>query len=149
MTKEVYSPPPEIVFDAEPLVAHADDEPGCGMVGAYLNAVAHGTSSGYLSRVNATEVRYILTRISDVETADNYLNWLSDIGVEQVNNDVIWSVASDYVIDYNPALGDAYALATAEYAGGTLLVGADDDYDPVISDTTANVSIERFRTKPA
>jgi predicted nucleic acid-binding protein len=149
MSKEVYSPPPEIVFDAEPLVAHADDEPGSDKVDAYLNSVADGVSTGYLNAVNATEVRYILTRISDAETADNYLAWLSDIGVERVNSDLIWSVASDYVIDYNPALGDAYALATAEYADGTLLVGADDDYDPVISDTTANVSIERFRTKPA
>lgn len=149
MSKEVYSPPPEVVFDAEPLVAHADGEPGSGMVGAYLNSVAADNSTGYLNAVNATEVRYILTRISDAETADRYLGWLSNIGVERVASDLVWSVASDYVIDYNPALGDAYALATAEYADGTLLVGADDDYDDIISDNGVDFSIERFQTKPA
>lgn len=147
MTRESFSPPPRIVFDAEPLVAHADDEPGSDKVNAYLDAVANGTSSGALSRVNATEVRYILTRMYDAETADDYLGWLSDIGIEPIDTDLIWSVASDYVIDYNPALGDAYALATAEYDNGTLLVGADDDYEQIISDDAAAVSIERFRSE--
>lgn len=146
MTGEPFSPPPTIVFDAEPLVAHADGEPGSDKVSAYLNSVASGASSGFLNRVNATEVRYILTRMYDAGTADDYLNWLFDIGVEWANNDLIWSAASNYVIDYNPALGDAYALATAERADGTLLVGADDDYAAIIAEDGARVSIERFRS---
>jgi len=42
-----------------------------------------------------------------------------------------------------PALGDAFALATAERVGGTLLIGADDDYDDV-----EDVSLVRFRADP-
>ena len=97
MTGEPFSPPPTIVFDAEPLVAHADGEPGSDKVSAYLNSVASGASSGFLNRVNATEVRYILTRMYDAGTADDYLNWLFDIGVEWANNDLIWSAASNYL----------------------------------------------------
>ena len=147
MTAETPSPPPELVFDTEPLVAHADDEPGSKRVATYLDSVAQGRSDGSLNRVNATEVRYILVRKYDAATADDYLDWLWSIGVEPIGSELIWSVASEYVIDYNPALGDAYALATAEYTDGTLLAGADDDYDEIMDDDAANVSIERFRSE--
>ena len=48
--------------------------------------------------------------------------------------------ASEFVLEYNPALGDSFALATAESAEATLLIGGDDDYDNV-----SDVSIKRFR----
>lgn len=48
-----------VVFDAEPIVAHADDEFGSANVEEYLTAVADGETEGYVSRVNLTEVRYI------------------------------------------------------------------------------------------
>jgi hypothetical protein len=82
--------PERVVFDTEPLVAHADDEPSSETVTEYLDATA-----------------------------------------------------AEYVLDYNPALGDSFALATAEHMEATLLVGADDDYD-----TVTGVSIQRFRTEP-
>jgi predicted nucleic acid-binding protein len=41
------------------------------------------------------------------------------------------------------SLGDAYALATAEAVDGTLLAGADDDFDEV------DASVERLRHEPA
>jgi predicted nucleic acid-binding protein len=143
-----FSPPPTTVFDTEPLVAHADGENGKEKVSAYLNSIDESVSDGYLSQVNATEVRYILARKYDTKIAAQYLSWLDSIGVELISSDLIYPVAADYVLEYNPALGDAYALATAEYVNGTLLVGADDDYDDIISDSSANVSIERFRTSP-
>jgi len=43
---------------------------------------------------------------------------------------------------YTMALGDAYALATADAVDGTLLVGADDDFDDVEDD------VVRFRDEP-
>jgi len=51
-----------------------------------------------------------------------------------------WLEASEYVLQYNPALGDSFALATAEDVEATLLVGGDDDYDEI-----SHVPIERFR----
>lgn len=41
------------------------------------------------------------------------------------------------------ALGDAYALVTADAVDGTLLVGADNDFDDLADD------VERFRDEPA
>jgi len=145
VTQPVFSPPAVIAFDTEPLVAHADGEKGSEKVSAYIDAVAHGASSGYLHHVNATEVRYVLARKYDRRTADQYLDWLWSLGLKPTDDDDLWGFAADWVLDFNPALGDAYALATAERVDGTLLVGADDDYDEIIADDGVLVSIERFR----
>jgi predicted nucleic acid-binding protein len=132
--------PGRVVFDAEPLIAHADDESGSREVERYLDAVGAETSAGYASLVNLTEVRYVLARKYDRGTADEYLGWLRDLGVEPVNVDDRWIDASEFVLEFNPALGDAFALATADDLDATLLVGGDDDYDDV-----STVPIEHFR----
>ena len=132
--------PDHIVFDAEPLIAHADAEPGSDVVEAYLDAVAVGDATGYASRVTLTEIRYIIARKYDRATADEYLDWLTDLGVEPVDVSDVWTAASEFGLEYNPALGDSFALATAEHAEATLLVGGDDDYDDI-----SEVPIERFR----
>jgi len=134
------SPPEHVVFDTEPLVAYADDEPGSETVTTYLDAVGRDDSAGTLNLVNATEVRYIIARKYDRETADTFLDWLWTIGVAPVGAETVWADASNYVVDYNPALGDSYAVATAAHVGGTLLVGGDSEYDAV-----DDVPIERFR----
>jgi predicted nucleic acid-binding protein len=136
--------PDHVVFDTGPLVAHADDEPGSEIVEEYLDAVVFGDTNGYINRVNLTEVRYIIARKYDREVADGYLDWLLDLGLTPVDTDAVWVEAAEYVIEYNPALGDSFALATAEYIGATLLVGADDDYDKITEG-----SIERFRDESA
>lgn len=135
--------PDRVVFDAEPLIAHADDERGSDVVEEYLDAVAVEDTAGYASCVNLTEIRYTIARKYDRGTADEYIDWLSDLGIEIVDVGDVWMRASEYVLTYNPALGDSFALATAETVEATLLVGGDDDYDEV-----SDVSIERFRDGP-
>jgi predicted nucleic acid-binding protein len=132
--------PDHLVFDTEPLVAYADDEPGSDRVATHLAAVRAGESAGTVHFVNATEIRYILARKYDRTTADEFLDWLWTIGVTAVDTAPVWEDAAEYVIEHNPALGDAYALATAARVDGTLLVGGDSEYDAV-----TDVSIERFR----
>lgn len=132
--------PESVVFDAEPLVAFAADEPGSDAVSDYLDAVARGDSDGSVNLVNATEVHYVLARNYDGETAETFLQWLRTIGVAAVDARPVWEAAAEHVVEHNPALGDAFALATAGELGATLLAGADDDYDDVTS-----VEIERFR----
>ena len=134
------APPDRVVFDAETLIAHADDEPGSDVVEEYLDAVATETTTGYACCVNLAEVRYTLARKYGRATADEYLGWLSDVGVEAVDVADIWMEAAEYTLEHNPALGDAFALATAAHVEATLLVGGDDDYDGV-----TDVLIERFR----
>ncbi|WP_135830766.1 PIN domain-containing protein [Halorussus halobius] len=132
--------PDRVVFDAEPLIAHADDEPGSDVVERYLDAVAVEDAAGYTSCVNLAEIRYTIARKYDRDTADEYLDWLTDLGIETVDVGDAWREASEYVLQYNPALGDSFALATAEDVEATLLVGGDDDYDEI-----SDVPIERFR----
>jgi len=57
--------PDYIVFDAEPLIAHADNEPGSDVVKEYLDAVAVGDATGYTSYVNLAELRYTIARKYD------------------------------------------------------------------------------------
>jgi len=132
--------PERVVFDAEPLIAHADDETGSDVVEEYLDAVATEDTAGYASCVNLAEIRYTIARKYDRDTADEYLDWLDDLGIETRGTDAVWRTASEYILAYNPALGDSFALATAEAVNATLLVGGDDDYDGV-----SDVPIERFR----
>lgn len=132
--------PDHIVFDAEPLIAHADDEPGSDVVEEYLEAVAVADAVGYTSYVNLAEIRYTIARKYDRGTADEYLDWLTDIGIEPVDVGDAWREASENVLEYNPALGDSFALATAESVEATLLIGGDGDYDEI-----SDVPIDRFR----
>jgi predicted nucleic acid-binding protein len=74
--------PDRVVFDAEPLIAHADDEPGSDVVEEYLDAVAVEDTTGSVSCVTLTEIRYTLARKYDRTTADDYLDWLEDLGIE-------------------------------------------------------------------
>jgi hypothetical protein len=62
-----------VVFDAEPLIAHADDDPGAATTAACLDAVAANDVDGRLTRVNATAIRYVLAGKYDVERADRHL----------------------------------------------------------------------------
>jgi len=136
--------PDHVVFDAEPLIAHADDEFGSDIVEEYLDAVAVEDTTGYTSCVTLAEIRYTIARKYDRATANEYLDWLVNLGVEIVDTGDVWLEASEYVLRYNPALGDSFALATAEHATATLLVGGDDDYDEV-----SDIPIDRFREGPA
>jgi len=52
-------------------------------------------------------------------------------GIRRVDTEQTWASAADFKFRYSPALGDAFALGTAAYVDGMLLVGADDDYDDV------------------
>lgn len=91
---------------------------------------------------NCTPV--ILARKYSRSVADEYIDWLLDLGIDPINVDGVWVEVAEYVILYDPALGDSFALATADRAGGYLLVGASDDYDHI-----TEVPIERFRTEPS
>lgn len=133
-----------VVFDAEPLLAYALDEPGSDRVESYLDSVYSGSVTGYVSVVQLAEVQYILSRIVDRDRVDAYLEYLERIGVVPHDATSVWRRAGEHKQTINPALGDAFALATADHVDGTLLVGADSDFD----DVTA-VSIERFRDEPA
>lgn len=136
--------PDRVVFDAEPLVAHADDEPGSEAVTTYLDAVGGEEIDGSVSLVTTAEVRYVLARKYDSNVADDYLDWLWTIGIEPVDVGELWIAATEFILAANPSLGDAFALATADHADATLLVGADTDYDGI-----EGISIEQFRHRSA
>lgn len=144
-----------VVFDAEPLVAFAFDEPGAGEVERWLDRVYDGEVDGYVTTVNLAEFRYVATRLASREKADAHIDDLREMGLSEYAVDDLWIPASDLKAAYSPALGDAYAVAAAraiddgDDRNATLLVGADDDFG-VFEETAAfSHLIERVRDDPA
>lgn len=135
--------PETIVFDAEPLIAYFCDESGSDAVEMYVDAV-EGATDGYISAINLAEVHDIVRAIDSEERADAVVDVLEESGIRRVDTKQAWASAADFKFRYSPALGDAFALGTAAYVDGMLLIGADDDYDDV-----TGVPIERFREEPA
>ena len=137
------SPDGPVVFDAEPLVALFCDEPGSDAVERHLLAVERGDSEGYVSEVNLAEVRYVVEAIGGPEESAAAVETLADSRIRWVGTGDTWKRAARYERRLSPALGDAFALATAEAVGGTLLAGPDDDYDDA-----SDVDVVRFREDP-
>jgi predicted nucleic acid-binding protein len=100
---------------------------------------------GYVSTINLTEFRYVAARYASPEAADAYIADLRRMGVSEYAVDSLWERVSEVKTAHTVALGDAYALAAAEAVGGTLLVGADDDYDVFEDHEVFGDLIERFR----
>lgn len=131
-----------IVFDTEPLLAYLRDEPGSDKVETYIKAVLKDVN-GYISIINRTEIHYLSARVETANRADAVIEILEENGIRTVGCGKTWQAASYYKQEHAVALGDAFALATAEHVDGTLVVGADDDFN-----TITEVNIERFRTEP-
>lgn len=144
----------KIVFDAEPLLAFAFDEPGAETVEDVLDDVYDGEIDGYVTTINLAEFRYIATRRVSREAADTHINNLTQMGVTEYKIDTLWETASDLKATYSPSLGDAYAVAAAKAEDNderdvSLLVGADDDYDVFEEKKEFRHLIKRFRDDSA
>jgi predicted nucleic acid-binding protein len=142
-----------VVFDAEPLIAFAFDEPGAGDVEDFLDDVYDGEIDGYVTTINLAEFRYIAARLSSPGRADAHIEDLKEMGVTEYKIDDLWELASELKATYSPSLGDAYAVAATmeEDNNGndvTLLVGADDDYEDFEEEEGFEHLIERLRDEP-
>jgi ribonuclease VapC len=142
-----------VVFDAEPLLAFAFDEPGAGAVQGWLDQVYDGELDGYAATINLAEFRYVAARKTSAERADSHLDTLRDMGVTEYGVDDLWRVAANLKTTHSLPLGDAYAVAVAADLDTerdvTLLVGADDDYDALENHERYRGLVERFRDEPA
>ena len=107
----------KVVFDAEPLIAFAFDEPGAGDVEDFLDDVYDTEIDGYITTINLAEFRYIAARLSSPEQADAHIEDLKKMGVTEYEIDDLWELASDLKTTYSPSLGDAYAVAATKEIG--------------------------------
>lgn len=139
-----------LVFDTEPLVAFAFDERGADVVEDRLSRVHRRQDDGYTTTLNAAEFWYVASRKSTVSAAERHLESLMQTGLQLFDIDQLWSQVAMIKFEYNPALGDAYALAAAQRLENesnetTLLVGGDDCYDEIERSDQYGHLIERFR----
>lgn len=140
-----------VVFDAEPLLAFAFDEPGADRVEDWLDQVYDAETDGYVTTLNLAEFRYVAARKTSRKRADAHISDLVDVGVGEYRIDGLWREASALKATHSPALGDAYALAAAKELDEnghdvTLLVGADDDYDVFEQTEGFDHLVERVRS---
>ena len=135
--------PETIIFDAEPFIAYFCNEPGSDTVETYVEAV-EGAADGYISAINLAEVHYLVRAIGGTQRADAVVDVLDESGIRRVDTEQTWPSAADFKFQYAIALGDAFALGTADHVDGTLLVGAHDDYEDI-----TEVPITRVRAEPA
>lgn len=131
-----------VVFDNEPLLAALFDESGRNVVESVLQEVFRGDREGYVSYVTCTELCYTVARARSWEFGETAVEGLEKQNVVPVGVQDTWRNAGRFKHEYNVALGDAFALAVAAHVDGTLLVGADDDFEGI-----EEVRIERFRTE--
>lgn len=133
-----------VVFDAEPLLAYLDGEPGADAVERVVEDVRDDRIEGLVSYVTLAEVTYVAERALDEAIVRSYVETLQDYGIEPVDVAEVWRTAARYKNAHDVSLGDAIVLATASARDATAFVGADDDFEAV-----EEVPIERFRTDPA
>ena len=84
-----------VVFDTEPLLAFAFDEPGARAVEGYLDRVYDNEVDGYVTTVNLAEFRYVAIRKTSTVAADAHIEDLHEIGVTEYGIDDLWSAVSD------------------------------------------------------
>lgn len=131
------------VFDTEAIIAFLYNEPGHEVVADLLDEVFTGSTDGFLTETNASEVFYLIARFEGVDDsptdaslreADRDIRALERQGLELEAAD--WRLAAEVKADGNISLADASAVALAHEREATLVAGADDDFDelPVDSD---------------
>jgi predicted nucleic acid-binding protein len=138
---EIDSP---VVFDAEPLLAYLDDEPGSSEIRHVIEDIREGRCEGFINYITLYEVTYVAERVLDESIARNFVETLLDYGIEPVDAEEVWYPAAKYKNKFDVSLGGAVVLATARRKRATALVGADGDFDSIPDEL-----IERFRAEPA
>lgn len=136
------------VFDTEAIIAFLYNEPGHEVVADLLGEVFTGSTDGFLTETNASEVFYLIARFEGVadsptdaslREADRDIRALERQGVELEAAD--WRLAAEVKADGNISLADAYAVALAHEREATLVAGADDDFDEL----SVDIDLLRFR----
>jgi len=139
------------VFDTEAIVAYFYDEPGADAVTERLQAVEDGTATGAISHATATEIVYKIARLETGDpnhtppTESEYAVGTHDLRVLRGFGVTIdtpsWHTVARIKGAGGISLGDAYAASLAVDRNGTLVVGADPEFD----DLSADCSIDRIR----
>ena len=137
------------VFDTEPLIAYLYDEPGADAVTDRLRSVYADDSTGFISHATAVEIMYKVARLErgtpdhvppseddlDVGKHDLRIFQGFGLGIETPS----WAGVASIKASGGISLGDSYAVALAKERDGTLVVGADPEFD----DLPVDVPIER------
>lgn len=131
-----------IVFDTQALLAFYLGEPGADKMEEYLDLVGEKKVKAYINIVNLAELNYILARESK-DVAEEKERNLKSFGVKVVSvieRYGVWKKAAEIKAANTVSLADAFAAATAINVNGTLVTGADTEFD-----TIKNLKIEHIQ----
>jgi len=130
-----------VVFDTQALLAYYLGEPGAGKVETYLKKVLDNKVEGHINVVNLAELYYVLCRVGR-DVAEEKERNLRSFGVKIVSvqdKSELWKKAAIIKSENAVSLADAFAAATAITLKGSLITGADPEFNKI-----KNLKIERI-----
>jgi predicted nucleic acid-binding protein len=123
----------KLVFDTQALLKYYLDELGADSVRNYFVDVLERRVEGYINIVTLTELYYILIRVKE-ELAEEKERNLRSYGIKIVSlrdSARLWKLAAEIKARWPLSLADAFGAATAITIEGTLVTGADAEFDNV------------------
>jgi ribonuclease VapC len=130
--------PRALVLDTFALLAYLRDEPAAARIEKLLNATKQGQYRLYLSMINLGELLYITERRGGVTKAQDTLALIHQLPIEILPVDQQTVLAAAHIkANYAVSYADAFAIASAQAVGGTVVTG-----DPEFSAVEEIVNIE-------
>lgn len=130
------------VFDAGPLVAFLNDEPGAEVVERLLN---DNPGQCYAHGANLCEVFYPLLRLDGIETAQQAIADLKAVGVQPCADmdEAFWQSAAGYKAAYPMSLADAFCVALAARMNAELVTSDRHELEPLLDDGVVKITFIR------
>ncbi len=122
-----------IIFDTQALLKLYLDEEGAERVENHLKRIFAKQVKGYINIVTLAELYYVLFRIKKELAEDKERN-LRSFGVKIISlgdNSRLWKEAALIKAKNSLSLADAFGAATAIALRGTLVTGANAEFDTV------------------
>lgn len=112
------------VLDSYALIAFLENEAGADKVAEYLKSARDHDKPLYMSVVNWGEVYYILTRVTDKETALEAMRTIETLPIEIIMADKeITMIAAEFKANNKMSYADCFAAALATVKKAELITG--------------------------
>ena len=126
------------VLDSYALIAYLENEPGADTVAEYLKSARDHDKPLYMSVVNWGEVYYILTRVTNKETALEAMRTIETLPIEVIMADKeITLIAAEFKATHKMSYADCFAAALAKVKKAELITG-----DKEFKQVGSNIRVE-------
>jgi len=123
--------PLAFTLDTFALLTYLQDEPAASRIEKLLKDARQGKCRLYLSIIDLGEILYITERSGGIEKSQDVLALLRQLPIEVIPADEQTVFTAAHIkANYSVSYADAFAVATAQNTGGTVITG-DPEFDAV------------------